>query len=936
MRPVKLEVKGFSAFRDEAVVDFADIELVALVGSTGSGKSSVIDAMTFALYGSAARYGERDVAPMINQLSTEARVRFTFEVAGVQYSATRVVRRTKTGATTKEARLERGVDVLAGDPKGMSEEVAKLLGLDFQRFNKTVVLPQGRFAEFLHDKPSDRQALLQELFGFGIYEELGRRAREVASQKRNDAAVRERSIADLGDLSDEHLADLEAVAQATGRALTEFDGLAARLDAADRDLGELERRVSELASRRASLAAIEMPEAVSDLSDRLADALIAESQASTSRDGARAALRAAQQAAIDGPDQLSCQQLIDAYERRAALTDQLRAKQGEVDAAEQRLAGAGAAARRARDEIAQAKATVQAARARRDEVASNAERAGDRGQLINLIAARDRFEELTESLAEQQRLATTAEAQVATAAEALVAASERCDRIEQLRPALALAAHLQVGDACPVCLQKVEQLPDHRVGDDGELARARDEVAEAERVSRSAEKQLAEVRGQTTVFAKEQSSLEQQLSGAADREQLQAQVETIDRLRAEAMDAERIAREAEADLMSIESDPSRVQAIGDEQQAVTALASLQAVHAQMSTELDGLVAQLAGKPSEASARAGVAEARQLTAAVVQAQQLEDAAEQHHAACVRARTEAEQAEREARRDFDDARESVAELKPPRSAGSLAADWAELAVWCDAQIAEHDARLAELAEQVTTVREVRATVADAIDELVDGLVDDPHAPLADVRAGLIRTESDARHDVEQLVENRERAGKVGTEVAALRDEAAVADELGGLLRANGFPRWLLEEAMHDLVDRATVRLRELTADQYSLVADDGAFKIVDHRNADEIRDARSLSGGETFLTSLSLALALADSTVELAADGAAPMESIFLDEGFGTLDPDTLEVVAGTIEELGASGRMVGIVTHIRDLAERMPTRIEITKGPNGSVLQRVDV
>ena len=96
-----------------------------------------------------------------------------------------------------------------------------------------------------------------------------------------------------------------------------------------------------------------------------------------------------------------------------------------------------------------------------------------------------------------------------------------------------------------------------------------------------------------------------------------------------------------------------------------------------------------------------------------------------------------------------------------------------------------------------------------------------------------------------------------------------------------------------------------------------------------DARTLSGGETFLASLALALALADQLGSLAAARRRPIESIFLDEGFGTLDPDTLDIVAGTIEELGAGGRMVGIITHVRELADRMPVRFEVTKGPAGA-------
>jgi DNA repair protein SbcC/Rad50 len=108
-----------------------------------------------------------------------------------------------------------------------------------------------------------------------------------------------------------------------------------------------------------------------------------------------------------------------------------------------------------------------------------------------------------------------------------------------------------------------------------------------------------------------------------------------------------------------------------------------------------------------------------------------------------------------------------------------------------------------------------------------------------------------------------------------------------------------------------------------------------NADETRSVRSLSGGETFQASLALALALADRITELAADGAPALESIFLDEGFGTLDPETLDVVAGTIESLGHGERVVGIVTHVRELAERMPTRLLVRKEGRTAVVTRED-
>jgi exonuclease SbcC len=100
------------------------------------------------------------------------------------------------------------------------------------------------------------------------------------------------------------------------------------------------------------------------------------------------------------------------------------------------------------------------------------------------------------------------------------------------------------------------------------------------------------------------------------------------------------------------------------------------------------------------------------------------------------------------------------------------------------------------------------------------------------------------------------------------------------------------------------------------------------------ARTLSGGETFLASLALALALAEQ-VARTGQGAAHLESLFLDEGFGTLDADTLDVVAAAMEDLGAGGRMVGLVSHVPELAERVPVRFDVRRGPRGSTVERVE-
>ena len=134
MRPKRIELEGFTAFREHTTVDFGDTDLFVLVGPTGSGKSSLIDAMIFALYGSVPRYKDvRLVEPAVSQGKVEMRVRLDFSVRDVDYTALRVVRRTKTGATTKEARLESAGEVLAGNAKELNEKVVELLGLTFIR-----------------------------------------------------------------------------------------------------------------------------------------------------------------------------------------------------------------------------------------------------------------------------------------------------------------------------------------------------------------------------------------------------------------------------------------------------------------------------------------------------------------------------------------------------------------------------------------------------------------------------------------------------------------------------------------------------------------------------------------------------------------------------------------------------------------------------------
>ncbi|MFN2594141.1 MAG: SbcC/MukB-like Walker B domain-containing protein, partial [Actinomycetota bacterium] len=140
---------------------------------------------------------------------------------------------------------------------------------------------------------------------------------------------------------------------------------------------------------------------------------------------------------------------------------------------------------------------------------------------------------------------------------------------------------------------------------------------------------------------------------------------------------------------------------------------------------------------------------------------------------------------------------------------------------------------------------------------------------------------------------------------------------------------------LARAASIHLQELSSTRYRLSYEDDRFFVIDAWNGDERRNARTLSGGETFLASLALALALSEQVQLLAVVEHSRLDSLFLDEGFDTLDADTLDVVASAISSLGDSGRLVGVISHVEGLADRLPVRIQVTKSPRGSTVSRAE-
>ncbi|RZV48117.1 MAG: SMC family ATPase [Acidimicrobiales bacterium] len=791
MRPIRLELKGFSAFRESTVIDFENTDLFALVGPTGSGKSSIIDGIVFALYGSVARYRKANlVAPSVNQLSAEARVRLDFLVAGKEYSAVRVVRRTAAGATTKEARLESGDKVLAGNKGELDTAIEELLGLDFNQFTKTVVLPQGDFARFLTENSADRQSLLRRLLGMELYRRIGSAARDNA---KNFTAQAD--------------ALAEQVAGASAGGVAELKQLTAR------------RKKLEKTEATVSTAVGERIAAVSEL-------------------------ETAEDAAAD-------------IERQVELLRETTSPKPVATLAAE-LAKAGARVESHTTTVATATTTVE-------ELEVSLSELEDPDHLEEVVEAHDDLAETKKAeksqareLAAASRALDNAITQAEAAAKALDTAHIRAREARIRAGATGLIEQLRVGESCPVCNQVVSELPTHDPA--GELD-ALDAALEQARVAAS--DAGATVTATTTAEASSRSQLD------ATRDQR-----------------------------------------------------------------DQLAEKLEGQPTKP-------EAKKLLAAVLQQSKKLVAARESLDAVVAARQEAvehlealSESEFDLRHEYGAARDLLAELGPPAPGGTnLAEDWAALAEFAKQTYAtksdEYKKATATVAAATKAVAACDRTIARVLKPLVDDAI--PEHP----ERWIVTELSRAAADEAALIERRDLLAKSQEQIDALRRDGRVASELGRLVSATGFEQWLMVDVMDDLARRATVRLFELSGGAYSLISDSegSEFAIRDHRNADEVRPARTLSGGETFLASLALALALADSVAELSPEGVPPIESMFLDEGFGTLDSETLDVVASAIEELGAAGRMVGVVTHIRELADRVPVRFEVSRSPATSSVVR---
>ncbi len=806
MKPLRLTVEGFTSFRERLEIDFSGLDLFAITGPTGAGKSSLIDAIVFALYGQVPRVGD-DYKQLISHGVERLSVLFEFAVGGERYRIARAVRRERPSQQRLERLTPAGSEPLADKAREIRAEVERILGLDYDGFTRSVVLPQGQFDAFLKGEPKERRKILVALLGLGVYERMQQLANQRGASARAESEFLRKQIeTDFAGATPEELE----------RSREERRGSEAEAARAEADLVQLGAAApyahAVRAARRelATLAATEVAEATA----------LAAAQMTLDGAGRKTAELASELERLRG--QLESLGIDDA--RHALLT-------AAKPRADQLVALTPRVARLAADVVVRQKAVAEA-----------------QADLAAAEAALPDREQEEEAAREQE---TTARA-----------AREAAHR-QHL--AVTLRRGLRPGEACPVCARALTSvLP----ADEPALDAADAALRAAEKTRQAAGERRQK---QRLLLAQRQAAAE-----GLGRELVQLE-ERLRDTRALAGDA--VTELLESGFLPIETtDPEALAArIQSEQRQLTDARRQQADLDKARRSAEQEQAHLAAAVAGATARRDGARAR-----------LDEIA-------------AKKGEQVARLE-EASRELIA------LAG--AAGWAGL----QPPPAGRD--------EVAVVESLRVAAQDVS------------------RAAAARLAT-ARQTVERVEKAILRAEELRGRRQELEARASLHKTLADHLKANEIVAWIQEEALSRLAAGGSRHLSQLSQGRYQLrlgAGDDTPatraeqdFYVSDHWNVDSVRSVRTLSGGETFLASLGLALALAESLAELSAGGRATeaLESLFLDEGFGTLDTETLDAVVNALDALHGGRRLVGIVTHVRDLAERLPARIEVRRESSAS-------
>ncbi|MFF0333058.1 AAA family ATPase [Streptomyces fimicarius] len=1009
MRLHRLSITAFGPFGATQEVDFDALSsagLFLLHGPTGAGKTSVLDAVCFALYGAVpgARQSpgaslRSDHAPA--DLPTEVQLELT--VGGRRLEVTRSPAQPRPkkrgdGFTVEKAQSrlrgydpERGWQALSKSHQEIGEELTQLIGMSRDQFCQVVLLPQGDFARFLRADAEARGKLLGRLFDtrrFAAVEDRLAELRRGAEAKVTAAderilALAQRTAQAAGPVGAEAtpivarpgepglaeaVLEWAAIARSTARerldiahaVVTAAEGrqrTARHALDAERERDRLQRRYEETRRRSAALEE-RRPEhdrcqerlERARTADRVAPALDlreeaerAHRRAADDLDRARAQLPP--DLADAGPDQLT--ELERRFRQELGGLESARraeARSAEIDEERDRLereSRADDATVRDADAWLAGWDTVHAGL--RERIATAQEAATRAEQLAGLLApARRRLD------AARRREALAAEAE--TAREALAGARERALgahetwlglRERRLRDIAAeLAAGLVEGAPCTVCGSAEHPAP--ATEGDGHVDRATEEAAltahrRAEEARTRAEQALGLVRERHAAAAAEARDAEPSSAAAAADAGTEPDPgpsvgelrDLVERLTAEHAGAHRLAAGTHAAREALDAaEREHLKRLELRQEAERRAAARTSRREALDREQAVLRDELAVVRGESGSVAAYAE--RLTRRVAL---LADAAE-----AVRAEQEADRRRKEADGRLSDAAFRAGFDTPEAAAATL----------LDASAQR------ELQHRIDAWQAEAAAVAERRGErdAREAAEQDPAQPAAAQRGfeaaeRLLRAASSARAAAEERCAELSRLSREAADevrrLGPVRQEYERIARLAGLAagtsadneRKMRLEAYVLAARLEQVAAAATARLLQMSSGRYTLVHSDArtagrraglGLHVVDAWTGSE-RDTATLSGGETFFASLALALGLADVVTEEA--GGVRLDTLFIDEGFGSLDDQTLDEVLDVLDSLRERDRSVGIVSHVADLRRRIPVRLEVVKERQGS-------
>ena len=1008
-----LRIVGIGPFAGEHTVDFSAFEdsgLFLLDGPTGAGKSTLIDAITFALYGDVARTKDASKDRLRSNHITDSdpsEADLVFEVATGIYRVTRTPAYTPTGKKSQRNSKStltrvvedpdapdgwRTVEPIASGPRDVGAEIPAIVGLDKDQFLQTIVLPQGKFSQFLNSTSDAREQILRDIFDTQIYVDFTKALVDAAASSKR--GIEERRIAAVGaferlrSLNDALSEDAHADAPDTHEHAAED----AQLDAGAEDASAVTRWADEACKRaqEAHAQTLRVAEAATTAAREASRALaegraLAEAQAEHARMSATLAELAASEESIASDRDLA------GRARRALAVAPLDAAEASalarLEAAGDQVAALSPALSDA-DSIDPASLTAEAVAAlgeRAQSVRDEATRT--RGSLEETLAVERSLPEMRaqiESLRSQREQASARIASIEAEREALPL------RIEQATEALRLMrADADTLPEAASALRAINERLDASMQADllrSALLGASDELREATVAAKLANAAAAD--GHDLWIAQSASALARELeedtpcpvcgspehpapAPAADGEITREQVAELDQARDRAEAALRDAQARHQDLVrriaqlnevagaptpTLETERDRAAELVAKLEALSPqITEIEAALAQERTRLDGLTDALAGARESAASLASTLQEREsaLTAALarVEAERADFASLDERAAHLDERAHRAAALAGACADWDNARAAHAQARRSLAdalteQGLQADSWHSLLLplpqveALKARVAAHEKALFAAREALASERLTRAASAPApnLESLTKtARKAEEDAAVAARASGILEQHcaqlNAARASLEQALEALARAREQAGPIRRLADIAAASGPEN--LASTPLSAWVLISRLEEVLAAANPRLAAISSGRYELVSvpDDGTasrksglgLAIIDH-DTDALRSPRTLSGGETFYTSLALALGLAD--VVSAEAGGVELRTMFIDEGFGSLDSHTLSLVMAQLQALRCAGRTVGVISHVEEMATQIADQIQVRPLPDG--------